>query len=183
MVRERALELSTPFSLTKAETLALSGLQDRDAWIRRSAIAVLHQLATKKKLPNSKAVVPYLMNALSDTDYSIPYLAVHILAEITGNHWELLKRMPMSEQGRGRDHNPHGFCVWLAGAGIKGGTIHGATDAVGLRAEVDRVHVHDLHATILHLLGIDHTRLTFSHNGRDDRLTETSGTVVQSILS
>ena len=92
-------------------------------------------------------------------------------------------RMPMSEQGRGRDHNPHGFCVWLAGAGIKGGTIHGATDAVGLRAEVDRVHVHDLHATILHLLGIDHTRLTFSHNGRDDRLTETSGTVVQSILS
>ncbi len=92
-------------------------------------------------------------------------------------------RMPMSEQGRGRDHNPHGFCVWLAGAGVKGGTIHGATDAVGLRAEVDRVHVHDLHATILHLLGVDHTRLTYPHNGRDDRLTETSGSVVKSILS
>ncbi len=92
-------------------------------------------------------------------------------------------RMPMSEQGRGRDHNPHGFCVWLAGAGVKAGTIHGATDAVGLRAEVDRVHVHDLHATILHLLGVDHTRLTYPHNGRDDRLTETSGTVVKSILS
>ncbi len=62
-------------------------------------------------------------------------------------------RMPMSESGKGRDHNPHGFSFWLAGAGIKGGTVHGATDAVGLRAEVDRVHVHDLHATILHLLG------------------------------
>jgi hypothetical protein len=92
-------------------------------------------------------------------------------------------RMPMSESGRGRDHNPHGFCVWMAGAGIKGGTVHGETDAVGLRAEVDRVHVHDLHATILHLLGLDHTRLTFPHNGRDERLTDTSGTVVRSILA
>jgi hypothetical protein len=91
-------------------------------------------------------------------------------------------RMPMSEQGKGRDHNPHGFSVWMAGAGIKGGTVHGATDAVGLRAESDRVHVHDLHATILHLLGIDHTRLTFLHNGRDDRLTDTAGEVVRSIL-
>ena len=92
-------------------------------------------------------------------------------------------RMPMSEQGRGRDHNPHGFTMWFAGAGIKGGTVHGATDAVGLRAEVDRVHVHDLHATILHLLGIDHTRLTFPHNGRDDRLTDTKGQVVRAILA
>ena len=91
--------------------------------------------------------------------------------------------MPMSEQGRGRDHNPHGFTIWFAGAGIKGGTVHGATDAVGLRAEVDRVHVHDLHATILHLLGLDHTRLTFPHNGRDDRLTDTSGKVVRAILA
>ncbi len=92
-------------------------------------------------------------------------------------------RMPMSEQGRGRDHNPHGFTMWFAGAGIKGGTVHGATDAVGLRAEIDRVHVHDLHATILHLLGLDHTRLTFSHNGRDDRLTDTAGRIVRSILA
>jgi hypothetical protein len=92
-------------------------------------------------------------------------------------------RMPMSESGKGRDHNPHGFTVWMAGAGIKGGTVHGATDAVGLRAEVDRVHVHDLHATILHLLGIDHTRLTFPHNGRDERLTDTAGKVVRAILA
>ena len=67
----------------------------------------------------------------------------------------------MSESGKGRDHNPHGFSYWFAGGGIKGGVVHGATDAVGLRAEVDRVHVHDLHATILHLLGLDHTQLTF----------------------
>ena len=92
-------------------------------------------------------------------------------------------RMPMSESGKGRDHNPHGFTVWLAGAGIKGGTVHGATDAVGLRAEVDRVHVHDLHATILHLLGIDHTQLTFPRNGRDERLTDTAGEVVRAVLA
>ncbi len=92
-------------------------------------------------------------------------------------------RMPMSESGRGRDHNPYGFTVVMAGGGIKGGTVHGATDAVGLRAVVDRVHVHDLHATILHLLGIDHTRLTFLHNGREDRLTDTAGRVVRSILA
>ena len=92
-------------------------------------------------------------------------------------------RMPMSEGGKGRDHNPHGFTMWMAGAGIKGGTVHGSTDAVGLRAEGDRAHVHDLHATILHLLGIDHTLLTFPHNGRDERLTDTSGTVLRDILA
>ena len=91
-------------------------------------------------------------------------------------------RMPMSESGKGRDHNPHGFCYWMAGGGVKGGTVHGATDAIGLRAETDRVHVHDLHATILHLLGLDHARLTFLHNGRDDRLTDTAGEVIRSIL-
>ena len=88
-------------------------------------------------------------------------------------------RMPMSEGGKGRDHNPHGFSVWLAGGGVKGGVVHGATDAIGLRAEVDRVHVHDLHATILHLLGLDHTLLTFLHNGREERLTDTAGKVVK----
>jgi hypothetical protein len=92
-------------------------------------------------------------------------------------------RMPMSESGKGRDHNPHGFSYWMAGGGVKGGTIHGATDPLGLRATVDRVHVHDLHATILHLLGLDHTRLTFPHNGRDDRLTDTAGEVIHSILA
>ncbi|WP_152052320.1 DUF1501 domain-containing protein [Tautonia marina] len=92
-------------------------------------------------------------------------------------------RMPMSESGTGRDHNPHGFTTWLAGGGIKGGTLLGTTDPVGLRAEQDRVHVHDLHATILHLLGLDHTRLTYFHNGREHRLTDVAGTVVTPILA
>ena len=80
-------------------------------------------------------------------------------------------RMPMSEQGTGRDHNPWGYSVWLAGAGIQGGRAYGATDAVGLRAASDKVHVRDFHATLLHLLGLDHYELTFFHNGLEQRLT------------
>lgn len=80
-------------------------------------------------------------------------------------------RMPMSEQGTGRDHNPWGYSVWLAGAGLTGGRVYGATDAIGLRAEVDPVSVSDFHATLLHLLGLDHEALTFFHNGLDKRLT------------
>jgi hypothetical protein len=92
-------------------------------------------------------------------------------------------RMPMSEQGKGRDHNPWGYTVWLAGAGVRGGHAHGATDPVGLRAAEDKVHVHDLHATILHLVGMDHKRLTFAHNGREERLTDVAGDVVNEILT
>ena len=92
-------------------------------------------------------------------------------------------RMPMSEKGTGRDHNPWGYTVWFAGAGVKGGMAYGSTDAVGLRAAEKKVHVHDLHATILHLLGIDHESLTYSHNGREERLTDVSGKVVKAILS
>src|SRR5437588_154849 len=75
-------------------------------------------------------------------------------------------RTPMSESGKGRDHNPYGFTMWMAGGGIKGGVTHGATDDIGLYAVEDGVHVHDIHATILHCLGLDHTKLTFLHNGR-----------------
>ncbi|MBI3877244.1 MAG: DUF1501 domain-containing protein [Verrucomicrobia bacterium] len=92
-------------------------------------------------------------------------------------------RMPMSEAGNGRDHNPHGFSMWLAGGGVKGGQVIGATDDVGLRAALDKTHVHDIHATILHLLGFDHTRLTFRHNGRNERLTDVSGEVIQKSLA
>jgi uncharacterized protein (DUF1501 family) len=91
-------------------------------------------------------------------------------------------RMPMSEQGKGRDHNPWGYSVWLAGGGVKGGMAYGSTDAVGLRAAENKVHIHDLHATILHLLGIDHERLTYLHNGREERLTDVAGTVIEDIL-
>ncbi len=92
-------------------------------------------------------------------------------------------RMPMSEQGKGRDHNPWGYTVWLAGAGVRGGMAYGATDAVGLRAAENKVHVHDLHATILHLLGFDHEQLTYFHNGRDERLTDVAGRVVREVLA
>ncbi len=92
-------------------------------------------------------------------------------------------RMPMSEGSNGRDHNPHGFCMWMAGGGIKGGQVIGATDAVGLRAAEDRTHVHDLHATMLHLLGLDHTRLTYRHNGRNERLTDVAGEVVKKAIA
>ena len=92
-------------------------------------------------------------------------------------------RMPMSEQGTGRDHNPWGYSVVFAGGGVRGGMTYGETDAIGLRAEADPVHVHDLHATILHLLGLDHEKLTYFHNGREERLTDVAGKVVRGILS
>jgi uncharacterized protein (DUF1501 family) len=94
-------------------------------------------------------------------------------------------RLPVSQKGAnpGRDHNPHAFTYWLAGGGVKGGTFYGATDEIGLRAEVDRVSVNDLHATILHLLGMDHKRLTYRYNGRDFRLTDVAGNVVKAILA
>jgi hypothetical protein len=92
-------------------------------------------------------------------------------------------RMPMSEQGTGRDHNPWGYTVWLAGGGVKGGMSYGETDALGLRAAENAVHVHDLHATMLHLLGFDHEELTYYHNGRDERLTDVAGNVVEAILA
>ncbi len=92
-------------------------------------------------------------------------------------------RMPMSEKGKGRDHNPWGFSVFLAGGAVKGGLAYGATDAVGLRAQDNPVHVHDLHATILHILGFDHTLLTYPHNSREERLTDVAGRVVHDILA
>ena len=83
----------------------------------------------------------------------------------------------------GRDHNHHGFTVWMAGAGIKGGMAYGSTDEFGYRAVEKRTHVHDLHATMLHLLGFDHERLTYRHAGRDFRLTDVHGHVVKEILA
>ncbi|MEI6235593.1 MAG: DUF1501 domain-containing protein [Planctomycetota bacterium] len=83
----------------------------------------------------------------------------------------------------GRDHNHHGFSMWLAGGGIKSGTIHGATDDFGFKAVENRVHVHDLQATVLHLLGLDHTKLTYRHSGRDFRLTDVEGQVIKEIIA
>jgi arylsulfatase A-like enzyme len=91
-------------------------------------------------------------------------------------------RTPMA-QGDGRDHHIKGFSIWLAGAGVRGGLTYGATDELGYNAVDHVVTVHDLHATMLHLLGIDHLRLTYRFQGRDFRLTDVSGEVVQDILS
>jgi uncharacterized protein (DUF1501 family) len=92
-------------------------------------------------------------------------------------------RTPMSESGSGRDHNPYGFTMFFAGGGVKPGFAFGATDEVGLYAVENKVHLHDIHATILHLLGLDHEQLTFLHNGRDERLTGTEGRVIHEILA
>ena len=83
----------------------------------------------------------------------------------------------------GRDHNPHGFTMWMAGGGVKGGYAYGATDDYGYYAVEDKMHIHDLHATILHLLGIDHERLTYRYAGRDFRLTDVAGQVADDILA
>jgi hypothetical protein len=92
-------------------------------------------------------------------------------------------RMPVSQGSGGRDHNPQGFMAWMAGAGIKGGVSYGETDEIGYKAVKDRVSVHDFHATMLHLMGIDHTKLTYFHNGRLYRLTDVAGEVIRPILA
>ncbi len=92
-------------------------------------------------------------------------------------------RTPFSQGADGRDHNPFGFTVWLAGGGVRGGLIHGATDDYGYHAVENKVQIHDLHATMLHLLGLDHTRLTVRFGGRDMRLTDVHGEVMHPILA
>src|SRR5262245_36640507 len=93
-------------------------------------------------------------------------------------------RLPIVQKGgTGRDHNPHAFTYWLAGGGVKAGVQHGATDEIGFKAVENRVHVNDLHATILHLLGLDHTKLTCRYSGRDLRLTDVAGNVVKDIIA
>jgi hypothetical protein len=92
-------------------------------------------------------------------------------------------RTPVAQGTDGRDHNPHGYTMWLAGGGVTPGTQYGATDAYGYYAVENKVHLHDLHATILYLLGLDHKRLTFRYAGRDFRLTDVAGEVVQGILA
>ena len=92
-------------------------------------------------------------------------------------------RTPHRQGGSGRDHHPFGFTMWMAGGGIKGGTHYGETDEIGYHAAVDRTSVHDVHATILHLMGIDHKRLTYHFSGRDFRLTDVAGKVINKIIA
>ncbi len=88
-------------------------------------------------------------------------------------------RTPVSEAGDGRDHNPYGFTMWMAGGGVRGGLAYGATDDFGFQATENRMSIHDLHATILNQLGLDHERLTYRYAGRDFRLTDVQGRVVR----
>jgi len=92
-------------------------------------------------------------------------------------------RTPYAQNLDGRDHNHKGYSIWMAGGGVKGGLTYGATDDFGHKAAVDPMHIHDWHATMLHLLGLDHTKLTYRYGGRDFRLTQTSGNVAKGILS
>lgn len=92
-------------------------------------------------------------------------------------------RTPFNEKGDGRDHNPWGFTMWMAGAGIKGGQIIGVTDEIGLKAIEKRAHVHDLHATIMHLMGLNHLKTTYFHNGRNERATINDGAVIRELVS
>jgi uncharacterized protein (DUF1501 family) len=92
-------------------------------------------------------------------------------------------RTPMSESGDGRDHNPYGFSIWMAGGGIRGGVTHGETDEIGLYAINGQSHVHDIHATILHCLGMNHLDLTYFHNGRDERATIDAGEVIDAVVA
>jgi membrane-anchored protein YejM (alkaline phosphatase superfamily) len=92
-------------------------------------------------------------------------------------------RTPFAQGSDGRDHNPFGFSVWLAGGGVKPGMTYGATDDFGYKAIENRAEMHDLHATILHLMGVDHTRSTFRFGGRDMRLTDVKGHVIHDIIS
>ena len=92
-------------------------------------------------------------------------------------------RTPTSQGDDGRDHNHHGFTVWMAGGGVKGGTIYGSTDEFGFKAQENPVHVHDLHATMLHLMGLDHEKLTYRYSGRDFRLTDVYGQVVREVIA
>jgi uncharacterized protein (DUF1501 family) len=91
-------------------------------------------------------------------------------------------RTPVSQGGDGRDHNPYGYSIWMAGGGVKPGFIYGATDEIGYYAVEDRMHLHDFHATVLHLLGLNHEKLTYRYSGRDFRLTDVAGVVAQKII-
>jgi hypothetical protein len=136
-----------------------------------------HHFKISQDLPNScEAVDKPIAGLLSD-------LKARGLLNDTLVVWSgEFGRTPHSQGADGRDHNNKGFTAWMAGAGIQTGFRYGATDELGYEAVQDKMHIHDLHATILHLLGLDHERLTFRYAGRDFRLTDVKGIVAKSIV-
>jgi hypothetical protein len=132
----------------------------------------------KKELPNNCAAVDKPIAGL------LKDLKARGMLEDTLVIWGgEFGRTPTAEGTDGREHHPFGFSMWLAGGGVKGGIVHGATDEFGWHAIENKVHVHDLHATILHLMGMNHEKLTYRYSGRDYRLTDVSGRIVKEILS
>jgi hypothetical protein len=132
----------------------------------------------KKELPNNCAAVDKPIAGL------LKDLKARGMLEDTLVIWGgEFGRTPTAEGTDGREHHPFGFTMWMAGGGVKGGIVHGATDEFGWHATENKVHVHDLHATILHLMGMNHEKLTYRYSGRDFRLTDVSGKIVQDILA
>jgi hypothetical protein len=141
-----------------------------DRWDQHSNLRVGHE-------NNARAVDKPIAGLLKD-------LKARGLLESTLVIWGgEFGRTPMAQGTDGRDHNPFGFTIWLAGGGVKGGTVYGATDEYGYHVIENRVEIHDLHATMLHLLGMDHRRLTVRFGGRDMRLTDVHGEVIHGILA
>jgi hypothetical protein len=141
-----------------------------------------HHEDIEDRLPASAAEIDRPAAALL-TDLKQRGLLESTLVIWGGEFGRTVTRDRNGNDNPGRDHNNKAFSVWLAGGGVKGGTIYGETDEFGARAVKNPVHVHDLHATVLHLLGFDHTKLTYRYNGRDFRLTDNVGAVVKGILS
>jgi hypothetical protein len=141
-----------------------------DRWDQHSALAKGHE-------DNARAVDQPIAALL--TDLKQRGLFNETLVVWSGE----FGRTPFAQGSDGRDHNPFGFSLWMAGGGVKGGTIYGQTDEYGYKVVENKAEIHDLHATMLHLLGLDHTRVTFRFSGRDMRLTDVHGHVIKDVLA
>jgi uncharacterized protein (DUF1501 family) len=141
-----------------------------DRWDQHSGLKAGHE-------DNARAVDQPIAALLEDLDQR--GLLEETLVVFSGE----FGRTPFAQGSDGRDHNPFGFSLWLAGGGVKAGTIYGATDEFGYKAVENKAEIHDLHATMLHLLGLDHTKVTFRFSGRDMRLTDVHGHVIHDVIA
>lgn len=141
-----------------------------------------HHSDIEQRLPKSASEIDQPLGALM-TDLKQRGLLDSTLVIWGGEFGRTVTRDRNGNDTPGRDHNNKGFSVWLAGGGVKGGTVYGSTDEFGAKAVENKVHIHDLHATILAALGFDHTKLTYRYNGRDFRLTDVAGNVVKGVMA
>jgi uncharacterized protein (DUF1501 family) len=141
-----------------------------------------HHNDIEKRLPESASQIDQPLAALL-ADLKRLGMLDSTLVVWGGEFGRTVTKDRNGNENPGRDHNNKGFSTWMAGGGVKGGTIYGATDEFGAHAVENKVHIHDLHATILALLGFDHTKLTYRYNGRDFRLTDVAGNVVKGVMA